>query len=737
MSLALATEQLTPNSMVWQQVFFPHPLTPAAATSILRQWSAERHAPQLVLEVRADHRGVEYVVGSQLRHASRVRRTIEQLAPGAVVTGFEPGDRNDVATARRMTLTSHNHPLEPSDQPASSRAILHAMTAVKRGEEVVLQLTLGPRRRPSSPPISTARSGQSYVSQVLNGTQRERPNARQAIIRKLGQHGFAATLRIGARATAPERRKALLLLLASSLSTVESPGVHFRLRRDDPTKLNRPRSTWSLFTRSVDLSVPEVMVLSGWPVSDRDGPFPGQPPRHPKPVRPTDAVRVGERIVATANAPGTGSDTIGYSVTDAMRHSWIIGPSGVGKSTLLLNLVVQDLDAGRPVVVIEPKDLVTDILSRIPKHRQRDVVVLDPLDTAPVGINMLSHAVNGRSDGRSPELVADSVFGTLHALYGDSLGPRSADILRNCLSALARRDDASLVMVPLLLTNPGFRRSVTQHAMRDDPYSAGPFWQWFDSLSPDAAATVVAPLSNKLRPLLTRHMRAVLAQRQPRFTMRQVLREGKVLLVPLQKGVIGPDAAQLLGALVVAELWQAIRERASIPESDRDPVMIYIDEVQDYLKLPTDLGDVLATARSLRAGLHLAHQFEAQLPRPMLDAVRNNARSRIAFQLQASDARDMAAGQSVLASEDFTSLPAHHVYASLIRDNSSQPWASGTTLPPPPKTSDPDEIRALSREQYGQPLDEIEAGFADLLDTNLMEINGQTSAQHGRKVRRS
>jgi len=251
--------------------------------------------------------------------------------------------------------------------------------------------------------------------------------------------------------------------------------------------------------------------------------------------------------------------------------------------------------------------------------------------------------------------------------------------------------------------------------MQDDPFQAGPFWQWFESLSPDAVATVIAPLSNKLRPLLTKQLRAVLAQRSPKFNIRQVLTENKVLLVPLQKGVIGPESAQLLGALVVAELWQAIRERAGTQEASRTPVMVYIDEVQDYLRLPTDLGDALATARGLGAGFHLAHQYEKQLPPAMLDAFRNNARSRICFQLQPGDAKEMVTGQSNLTAEDFMSLPAYHVYASLIRDNSVQPWASGVTEPPPPQTSNPDEIRRLSRERYGQSLDAIEAGFSELL----------------------
>ncbi|UGT62876.1 type IV secretory system conjugative DNA transfer family protein [Nocardia asteroides] len=720
---------LTADSLVWQLLFWPSPFREGAATSLLRDWAAQKHAPQLILEARSTADGVEYLVGSQLRHAHGVRRSVEQLVNGAVVTPFDPTERGDIVTARRMKLTATDWPLEPVDRVASSRSILSALTAVKVAERLVIQVVLGPRRQPMLPPVEQPSSGhQSTASKVWQGLLPDkRPNARQALVRKLGQHGFAAVVRIGVEAGTAERRKSLLLGLAAAIGTVETAGVHFKLAEEKAGKINEPKSAWSILTPAQPLSVPELSHLLAWPVSDsRDDRFPGQPPIHPRPVRPTPALLSGERVIAESNAPGV-SGTVGYDVLDAMRHTWVIGPNGTGKSTLLLNLIVQDLQAGRPVVVIEPKDLVADVLARIPEHRRNDIVLLDPLDEAPVGINPLAH-----SEGRTPEVIADSLFGTIHAIHGD-LGPRSADILRNSLEVLAKRDDASLTMLPLLLTNPGFRRSLTQRVIREDPFAAGPFWAWFDSLSPEAVDTKIAPLSNKLRPLLTKQLRAVLAQRNPRFNTRQVLRENKVLLVPLQKGVIGPEAAQLLGAIILAELWQAVRERAGTSENSRTPVMVYIDEVQDYLRLPTDLGDALATARSLRAGFHLAHQYQKQLPPAMLDAFRNNARSRITFQLQAGDAKDMATGQSVLAPEDFGALPAHHVYVNLMRDNTVQPWASGVTLPPPPVTSDPAEIRRLSRERYGQPLDEIEAGFTELLE---QVSGGGAEGAGGRRRRR-
>ncbi|MCA2293017.1 type IV secretory system conjugative DNA transfer family protein, partial [Mycobacterium avium] len=549
------TVPLTADSLVWQQVFWPHPFPEGAAFGLLRHWAAQTHAPQLILEARADVTGVEYLVGSQLRHASVVRRAVENLVDGAIVTGFDPEDRGQIVTARRLQVNTPARPLEPLDPVASSRSILHALTAVGRGERLTLQVVLGPRHTPRLGPPRPVRDDQSTLSKLLYGVLPEkRSDAHKALIQKLGQHAFQAVVRIGVDAATAQRRRTLLLGLASAIGTTESPGVRLKLKAEKAPRLNAPRSSWSVLTPSGRLNVIEVARLSGWPISDRDEPFPGQPPKHPRPVRPSAAVQAGERVVAIGNAPG--SDTvIGYNVTDALRHTWVIGPNGVGKSTLLLNLIVQDLEANRPVVVIEPKDLIADLLARVPEHRRDDIVVLDPFDEAPVGINPLD------TRGRPPEVVADALFGTFKALYGDSLGPRSADILRNCSSVLAQRDDASLVMLPLLLTNPTFRRSLVQRAVRDDPFAAGPFWQWFDNLSPEAVATVVAPLSNKLRPLLTKQLRGVLGQRSPKFNIRQVLTEKKVLLVPLQKGVLGPENAQLLGALVVAELWQAIRER--------------------------------------------------------------------------------------------------------------------------------------------------------------------------------
>jgi len=221
---------------------------------------------------------------------------------------------------------------------------------------------------------------------------------------------------------------------------------------------------------------------------------------------------------------------------------------------------------------------------------------------------------------------------------------------------------------------------------------------------------------NKLRPFIMRtNLRRVIGQVQPRFDLRQVFTERKVLLVNLSKGRLGPEAASLLGSLVVAQLWQATLERSAIDPRRRHPVFVYVDEFQDYLHLPTDLSDALAEARGLGVGLTLAHQHLHQLEAGMRSAVLANARSRVCFQLAHEDARVMAAGTAQVEPEDFQSLGRFEVYAALMASGSVQPWCSLRTESPGRASSDPAAVRDASRQKYGTDRQDIEAALHQLV----------------------
>jgi len=207
----------------------------------------------------------------------------------------------------------------------------------------------------------------------------------------------------------------------------------------------------------------------------------------------------------------------------------------------------------------------------------------------------------------------------------------------------------------------------------------------------------------------------VLGQSQPRFDLLQVFTERKVLLVSLAKGLLGPETAQLFGALVFNQLWQTVLGRVRIPPERRHPIMVYLDEFQDYLRLPTDLSDVLAQARGLGVGMTLAHQHLGQLTADVRAAVLANAGSRVCFRLNHDDAAVFARGSRVPAAEDFRGLGRYEAYLSLLAAGERTPWASGRTRAPEPPTRESSDVRRRSRQHFGAEAASVEAEVRRLI----------------------
>jgi hypothetical protein len=693
----------------WRHLYWQQPLDPERVVGLLRQWAADQRSPRLVLETRSTTSGVSYLLGGPMPAVTQAARTMPQLLPGTtVLPNADP--RSKASSASQIKASTRHRALRADNPLPTVRAILTALSQVRHGEELVVQVILGPRRVPLAIPTNSPSSIVAPIWDIIwngNGGTID-SEKRRALRAKVSDHGFACTIRLGVVAATPVRRRALLLGLLAAVRTSETAGVQLRLIQTKASRLDRATTPWRWPLR---LNVQELAGLLAWPLGDD---LPGQPAIHPKQLPPAPGTGGERRVVARSAAPGSGA-LLALGSRDALHHLHVLGPTGTGKSTLLGNLICQDINDGRAVVVIEPKgDLVEDVLARIPDHRRGDVVLLDPVDDAPVGLNPLA------GHGGRRELVADGLLAVFRQLYGAAIGPRSADILHAGLLTLARRSDASLVMLPLLLTNPGFRRSITSTIT--DPIALGPFWAAYEAWSEAERAAAIAPVMNKLRPLLRPNVRAVLGQRTPRFDIRQVFTERKILLVPLRRGLLGPEAASLIGSLVVAELWQASLGRTSLPAERRHPVMVYIDEVQDFLRLPTDIGDALAQARGLGVGFTLAHQFLGQLPTELKSGLLANARSRICFQLPHEDAVIMAKGHPELEPVDLTALGRYEVYASLFAQGQVTGYAIGRSLAPAAPTADVQALRRHSRDRYGQPLGEIENSFTTLLASNETDL---------------
>jgi hypothetical protein len=554
-------------------------------------------------------------------------------------------------------------------------------------------------------PLSTDAAPQSSWSELfkraLSGTPSLDSETRHALQEKTGDAGFRAICRVGVASYSDLSAKSIATRVLGALRIAESPGVRLSLARENADRLAqaRPPRSWP-----VAFNVKEITLLSGWPLGSQT--YPGVARSGARLLPPAAAVAQRGRIVAQATYPGT-ERPLALKVADSLQHLHVLGPTGVGKSTLMLNLIVQDISAGRGVIVIDPKgDLVQEVLARIPDNRVDDVIVLDPADQdRPVGLNVL------QSGDRPAELVADQVLAVFHDLYRENWGPRTQDILHASLLTLANRPGMTLCALPVLLSNRAFRRTVVRELT--DEIALKPFWVWFDSLSEGERQQAIAPVMNKLRAFLLRPwMRAVIGQPDPALEMRRVFTERKVLLVSLAKGLLGPEAAALLGSLAVSELWQTALGRVRITSDRRSPVFVYVDEFQDYLHLPTDVADVLAQARGLGVGLTLAHQHLAQLPPALRSAVLANARSRVCFQLGSEDAKLIAGSSSELDSSDLQSLGRYEAYVSLVADGSVSSFASARSIEPAPATSDPQSIRNCSRQRYGRDLADVEAAIA-------------------------
>ena len=693
--------------LVWHQLRFAVPLATETAVGLVERILADASLGRVVLELRALGGQATWAVGS--RAGERLVSVVRELVPGCRVS--RRFSRRAVSQAVVVSARPVGTPLATERLSAVVRAVLAALAVTAEGEELVVQLRLGRRFAPQALGRVEPQGWLELLGLVsppsVSGERGRRMRA------QVGRHRAAASLRLGVRAASPLRQRVLLQGLLGALRLLEGPGVRLRARTEHPAKLNSVRRPWRT---GLELGAGEIVAMAGWPVGE--GALPATPSAHPR-VLALPAARETQRAFATGVADQAG-ERLGISIGDALYHTVLLGPTGAGKSTALAHLALADIHAGRGVLLIDPKtDLVADILARIPEQRRDDVVVIDPTSSRPVGINPLARTQAARSGasssgggvlggGASPELVADTVLATLKGVFAESWGVRVEQVLSAALVTLARTPGATLVDLPLVLTNAAYRQRLMA-ASGADPLGTGQFWAAYEALSEAQRQQWVGPVLTRLQPFLIRpHLRATLGQAAPSFDLGEVFTRRRIVLVSLNKGVLGAESARLLGSLLVGQLWPLILARAAVEPSRRHVVSVFIDEVQDYLSLPGSLADALAQARSLGAAFHLAHQYRGQLPAALKAGIDANARNKIIFSLSAADAAELARQAIDLEAADFQLLPRFGVYARTMHHGRENPWCHATTLPPTPPTQDALALRAASQARYGQDAAQVE-----------------------------
>lgn len=527
----------------------------------------------------------------------------------------------------------------------------------------------------------------------------ERQEGRAPMLRhKLALPGLSAYGELLVKA--PRRRVAELeRRIASPLRSLSTP--HGRLL-GDPAWLGT--LLYWLAQRGRFYSVAELAAVIGWPI---DGPdLAGLELGASRRLLPSRVLpRVG-RVLGIGNAGGI-ARPVAITPNASTRGLYLLGPTGTGKTTLIKNLVRDDLVAGRGLAVVETNgDLTRELLDLIPPERVGDVVLLDPLDA--------EHAVgfNPFSGGSDPALVADQLGELFQRLWSAYWGPRTGQLAHMGLLTLARRPGSTLLDLPRLFLDERFRASVL--ASLDDPVGLAPDWRWFEQLPAREQATVVAPLLNKVRQFTARtSIRAIIGQADPALSMRRLMAEGKVLLVHLPKGLIGAETAQLLGCLVLTSLWQATAERAGLPMASRAPFGLYVDEVQDFAASPIPWEEMFAQGRKYGLSLSVAHQNLGQLPRELREVVLANARSKAVFALSSGDAKSLEAlFAPALTAADLQALDARSIAAIVaLDDGGSAPPVTLDTPPPPNSTGSAAQVRRSSRAHYARPRAEVEAAL--------------------------
>lgn len=698
----------TAAPLAFSRLYLPRPLN-ARDVSQLFTMRAATHATgsghQLVLETRATSEGVTWLLGAPAEATSALRRALTGLVPGLTVTGLDGYNRTPVRTAKKVVTPATGLPLSVAEPEHVARALFTALSRrLGPDEALVLQLVLGRAHAPAHVPGKVADPRpRSLLHKLTYGVPDAPTDVRSAIRTRAAEHRFQACLRIGVTAPDAARRASLGEELLAALAVVEAPAVRLGLEADDARSLDHGLAPKRA---SLELSVSEVVALCGWPLGAGD--MPGLPSAHPKTLRAAPSIETKERVFARSLAPGD-TRLIGVAAKDAVYHGVAIGATGSGKTTLLEHMITADIAAGAPVVVLDPKAQMPErLLATVPPGRWKDVVIIDATHPHPIGFNPLDAA------GRDPDVVADGVLGVFKKTFAASWGHRTEDTFSTSFRTLTRAglhapDPFTLVDLVRLWTDQAFRSRVVGLATQGsgvEVVGLASFWAEFDSLGPGPRASWLASPMNKLRDVLLRPAAVkILGQARPAFRLRDIFIDRKILLVPLNEGLIGPLTAQLIGSLVIAEVWQATQERALEPGHEQAPGFVYVDEADRFMSgLTVSLPDALARSRSLSVAWFLAVQYWEQMPTEMRSAVQNNARTKVVFkQENYDDAHRLAKGAGELEADDFMALGLHQIYVQPVAGGITTGWALAETLPPSPGTHDARAVRAASYAHHGPP----------------------------------
>ncbi len=395
----------------------------------------------------------------------------------------------------------------------------------------------------------------------------------------------------------------------------------------------------------------------------------------------------------------------GIKADDRRRHMYVIGKTGMGKTNLLENLAIQDIQKGHGIAFIDPHgDTAEKLIKAIPANRLNDVIYFNPADQEfPIAFNVLE-----KVEPEYRHLVASGLVGVFKKIWADSWGPRLEYILRNAIMALLEYPGSTLLGVTRILVDKSYRERVIEKVT--DPVIKS-FWvDEFSKWDPRVLQEVISPIQNKVGQFLSSSLiRNIVGQTVSTFDVRQAMDSKKIIIMNFSKGRIGEDNSALLGAMMITKIQLAAMGRVDIPEETRNDFYLYVDEFQNFAT--ESFANILSEARKYHLNLILANQYVNQIDERVRDAIFGNAGSIISFRVGATDAEFLEKEfEPVFTANDIVNLPKYQIYLKLMIDGIAGDAFSASTLPPIKleDVANEEKIIRISRERYSNSKADVE-----------------------------
>lgn len=674
-------------------------------------------------EIVGRREDIRFYVSAPAELMELVEKQIHGAYPGAQIKKIdEPtifSEDGKVAYASLIKKNASYFPVQsfrelPTD-PLSS--VTSFMAKLREGEGAMLQVVVSPASH------KWASTGQGFISSSKkkeanpdHASYSVDPKSLESVERSTGKAGFDVSIRLVVNAPTKRESETMLHQFVGTFSQFAGPYNKFEKQWIVLKRLFMVDFIYryqAMFRGKSTLNSEELATIFHFPNKQVETPhihwLTAKTAPAPASI-PSSGLYLGKSVYR-----GLSKD-IHLSDKDRARHMYIIGKTGVGKSEFMMDMILQDIRAGKGVCFIDPHDTVEKILEYIPPERAEDVIYFDPSDTdRPMGLNLLE----ARSE-EEKQFVASSIINLMYKLYDPHktgiIGPRFEHAIRNAMMTVMVEPGATFIEIVRILTDQKFVQELLPKVQ--DPIVRR---YWTDQIAQTSdfhKSEVLDYIVSKFGRFITdKMMRNIIGQSQSSFDFRKVMDEGKILLINLAKGRIGEENSAFLGLVLVPKILVAAMSRQDIPESQRRDFHLYVDEFQNFAT--PDFATILSEARKYHLNLTVANQFIGQIDEEVKNAVFGNVGTLITFRVGVQDANFLQHEFTPTFSEsDLTNVERYHTFVKTIVDNEPMPPFSmdlTRDLDEERRAANPklaEMIKKLSRLKYGKDKNILEVDIA-------------------------